>query len=153
MNGLLWLIIFILSLTLYKLNQSDSLKIIPPNLKPFQPEFISSNFNQLGGGSNELCGWQPTLNSNVLQNETSPIQILPIGASNYPPNPNQSCIKPPLWKWKHYINYYYYDPYFAYSYPYNQFCDAMARRNCNGSWETRTCFRGEYNKCIEEKIY
>jgi hypothetical protein len=60
---------------------------------------------------------------------------------------------PPPWKWKPYINYYYYDPWWSQSYPYNQLCEAYARRDCSKSWYPRECYRRLYNKCVTEKIY
>jgi hypothetical protein len=102
-------------------------------------------------------GWQRNTDKGVVYNSGIPpaIKWLPKGLDKYPPptSPPQGKPQPPLWKWKSFLNYMYYDPWFAYSSPYNFMCDAYARRNCNGSWETRTCYRNVYNKCITEKLY
>lgn len=99
------------------------------------------------------------------------ITYLPKGAGDYPPtlpggNPRNPKDPPPLhgslsapqqeppvWNWKSYMNYYYYDPWWAYSYPYNRRCDAFARRNCGGSWYPRDCYRQQYDRCVTENIY
>jgi len=103
------------------------------------------------------AGWQRNKDKGVVYNSGIPpaIKWLPRGLDNYPPPslPPQGKPQPSVWKWKPYLNYYYYDPWWSYSYPYNRICDAFARRNCSGSWYPRTCFREQYNKCVTEKIF
>lgn len=81
------------------------------------------------------------------------IDHIPKGATDYPPTTFNERLTPPLWKWKSILNYYYYDPWWAYSYPYNRLCDAYGRRQCAGSWYPRTCYREQYNKCVTENLY
>jgi hypothetical protein len=92
------------------------------------------------------CNMTPTQQKNYIKH-------LPKGAGNYPPNPDFSNPSPPLSAWKSILPYYYYDPWYMYSSPYNRLCDAYGRRNCGGSWYPRTCYREQYDKCIAESIY
>jgi len=99
--------------------------------------------------------WVYETHKGVIGNSVPPkLTVRPEGLDKYPPPslPPQGAPQPPVSNWKPYVNYYYYDPWWAYSYPYNRLCDAMARRNCNGSWYPRDCFREQYNKCVMEKL-
>ena len=59
--------------------------------------------------------WTYEPHKGVIGNSVPPrLTIKPEGLDKYPPPslPPQGAPQPPVWKWKPYVNYYYYDPYF-----------------------------------------